>query len=101
MSREKAPPIFLERRSYRQRRMLDALRLIPLFGLMLWTVPLFWSPSTENPQDQMSMSDAVVYVFLIWVLLILMSASLSRVLRPSLRRDNGGARATYDAADSG
>ena len=35
-------PIFLEKRGYRQRRMMDAVRLLPFLGLMLWMVPLLW-----------------------------------------------------------
>ena len=52
--------MFLERRSYRQRRMMDALRLLPVLGLCLCMVPLLWPlPNDQtSPQAGMPMSAA-------------------------------------------
>ena len=91
MSRQRTPPIFLERRSYRQRRMLDALRLLPILGALLWMVPVVWPVDASQPQDDMALSTAVVYVFGVWVVLILCSAGLWRVLKPSLQDGHKGA----------
>ncbi|MFC6584470.1 hypothetical protein [Sulfitobacter aestuariivivens] len=35
-------PVFLERRRYRARRMMDAVRLLAFLGIALWMVPLMW-----------------------------------------------------------
>ncbi|KAA2313150.1 hypothetical protein DL237_15480 [Pseudooceanicola sediminis] len=35
-------PLFLERRGYRQRRMTDAARVLPMLGLVLLAMPLLW-----------------------------------------------------------
>ena len=39
MSKPPGSPLFLERRSYRFRRMMDAVRLLPLLVLAFWMVP--------------------------------------------------------------
>ena len=69
--------LFLEKRSYRRRRMKDALRLLPIVGLLLWLLPVFW-PSNDAPDgpDPVAMSSAVTYVFIVWVLLIFAGLAL-------------------------
>ena len=42
MSMPSTPSKFLEQSGYRQRRMMDALRLLPVLGLLLWLFPIFW-----------------------------------------------------------
>ena len=74
------PPVFLERASYRQRRWGDAGRFLPLVGLVLWLIPLLWA---AEGAEAMSNAGAVVYIFVIWLLLIACAAALSRVLRDS------------------
>ncbi|OAN78118.1 hypothetical protein A8B82_10195 [Sulfitobacter sp. EhC04] len=72
--------MFLERRSYRMRRAMDALRLWPLVGLALWMVPLLWAVPGEGPGEgtgaPMPMSSALRYIFGVWVLLILGALAL-------------------------
>ena len=72
--------MFLERRSYRMRRVLDAARLWPVLGLCLWMVPLLWpQPGTSDAAvDPMPMSAALSYLFGVWALLILGSWLLWR-----------------------
>lgn len=78
MSGSSRSPIFLERASYRQRRLRDAARLLPFLGLVLWAIPLLWSGETgEAP----SSASAVVYIFGIWVLLIALTAAVASFLR--------------------
>ena len=83
MQRLPATPVFLERRSYRQRRMMDAIRLLPLVGLLLWLLPTLWATSDGAGVEPVRMSQAIVYVFGVWVCLILCAGSLWHYLRNS------------------
>lgn len=75
----KAPtPLFLERRSYRQRRLMDAARLMPLLGGVLWVVPLLWGRAGE-----VSTSTAMLYIFGVWLLLAGLALMLSVKLEDS------------------
>ena len=73
--------VFLERRSYRRRRMMDAVRLLPVLGAMLLMLPLFWpsAPGTADG-DAIRMSTAVTYVFVVWLILICTAFALWRML---------------------
>lgn len=75
MSRQ---PTFLERASYRQRRLIDAARLLPLVGLVLWVIPLLWRSGTA---ESTSNGSALLYVFGVWVLLIICAAAIIRALQ--------------------
>ena len=81
-------PIFLEKRGYRQRRMMDAVRLLPFLGLMLWMVPLLWpvpeilpDATLEPSEPTIAMSVALRYLFGVWALLILGTWALWRRTR--------------------
>ena len=67
--------IFLERQRYRQRRLIDGLRLVPVLGAWLFMLPLLWPVADAGAAK--SMSSALVYVFLVWVSLTLVAACLS------------------------
>jgi hypothetical protein len=71
-------PMFLERRSYRRRRLGDAARLLPLFGLVLILLPMLWSPDTTGAARLTAWEG--VYLFAVWALLIGVAAILSRAL---------------------
>ena len=82
------PPIFLEKRGYRQRRMMDAVRLLPFLGLMVWMVPLLWpvpeilpGATLEPSEPTIAMSVALRYLFGVWALLILATWALWRRTR--------------------
>ncbi len=75
-------PVFLERKSYRRRRLLDAVRLLPLLGLALWMVPLMWAVPTTQPSEGVPMSAALYYVFGIWGGVLLAGWALWRRTRP-------------------
>ena len=85
------PPVFLERGSYRRRRMMDALRFLPILGILLWMVPMLWPTPAEVPEpvDTIAMSTAVVYVFAVWCALIVAALALWSFLRlsPELGED--------------
>jgi hypothetical protein len=73
--------VFLERRSYRQRRLGDAARLLPVLGLLLCLMPLFWGPETAGQPRETAWDG--IYLFVVWAGLIGFAAILSRRLQPS------------------
>ncbi|WP_028958079.1 hypothetical protein [Sulfitobacter sp. 20_GPM-1509m] len=79
MARGPSSPVFLERRSYRRRRLQDAQRLLPVLGMLLWMVPVLWP--TRNETGHITMSAAIYYVFGVWCLLIGLSFGLWRGLK--------------------
>jgi cobalamin synthase len=66
-------PIFLERQSYRRRRLGDAAKLLPLVGLVLFCLPILWSHSAST-------SGGLIYIFVVWALLIVAVLFVSRRL---------------------
>ena len=73
-------PLFLERGTYRRRRMMDAVKLIAFLGAGLWMVPVLWPHGDAGQSASVPMSRAVFFIFGIWVLLIILSAWLVRSL---------------------
>ena len=63
-------PMFLARESYRRRRLADAARLVPILGFVLLLLPVLLTSTT----------DALVYIFTVWALLIVVMGVLSRRL---------------------
>ena len=81
--KDKSIPLFLERRSYRQRRLMDAARLLPLLGALLWMVPLLWprsQPGQVPDAAEVSTSSAILYMFAVWIFLALAALFLSVML---------------------
>ncbi|MCA0919355.1 hypothetical protein [Pseudooceanicola nanhaiensis] len=66
--------VFLERQSYRLRRRGDAMRLLPVLGIILMMFPLLW---TEGPEG-MPVSRAMMYIFGVWAGLAVTAGLLSR-----------------------
>ncbi len=77
--RRPKPPLFLERDSYRRRRMADAARLVPVVGALLFLVPLLWAPAETDAADTVP---GGLYIFLVWAGLILAAFLLSRRVGP-------------------
>jgi hypothetical protein len=71
-------PLFVARQTYRRRRLMDAARLLPLLGLLLWAVPLLWR---NAPEDGVASSGALIYIFGVWCALVLAAALLSARLQ--------------------
>ena len=69
--------LFVERPTYRRRRILDAMRAMPVLGLLLWLVPLLWSASG----NEVSATSALIYLFGGWIGLVVVSAGLIVALR--------------------
>lgn len=68
-------PIFLARRAYRQRRLADAARLLPVVGAFLFLVPVLWNPGATGAPDT---GRGAIYLFAVWALLIAGAALLAR-----------------------
>lgn len=68
-------PIFLGRETYRRRRVIDAMRLLPVAGLLLFFGPLLGSG--EGPR---STALAGIYIFAAWLGLIVLAGLLVRWL---------------------
>lgn len=75
--------LFLERRSYRRRRMMDAVRILPLLCTLLWLfVPLMW-PNSAATGEPTLLSSAIWYLFVVWLLAITAAFALWRRIRRS------------------
>ena len=48
----RGPTLFLERQSYRRRRLSEVARLMPIFGAGLFMVPLLWPVGDESEKVQ-------------------------------------------------
>ena len=98
--RDAVGPLFLERRSYRQRRLLDAARLLPVLGALLWLVPLLWPQAHVQPGLQtgegavtgVTTSAAIIYIFGIWACLAAAALVLSLVIRDRTDSDDPSAQ---------
>ncbi|KUF10295.1 hypothetical protein [Pseudoponticoccus marisrubri] len=90
MSIDPAPgprrPLFVERQTYRRRRLVDAARALPLLGLLLWCVPLLWL----IPEEPLPTSTALVYLFVVWAGLVVGAAAMIFALRRARPIETGG-----------
>lgn len=80
MRRRGRSPIFVERRGYRRRRMMDAARLLPVLGAVLFLLPLLWAPSDldDAAAAPAATSHTYIYLFVVWAALIVLAGVLSR-----------------------
>lgn len=83
-------PLFLERSSYRRRRLGDASRILPVLALVLVLVPVWWVP------EAVSLTGGALWFFGLWVVLV----SLTALLDHALHRWEQG-RGTSDEDDEG
>ncbi len=79
MSKEPAP-VFVERRTYRRRRLVDAARLLPVLGVALMCLPLLWIGEHLTPT---STTYAMIYIFGLWLALVVATGLLARHLKDS------------------
>jgi len=86
MTRDAPGPIFLERRTYRRRRMSDAARMLPILGAALFLLPLLWGSGDAEP---VRTSVVMFYLFPVWLALAVISVLISRHLRRD-PADEGG-----------
>jgi len=83
----KSKTVFLQRSSYRQRRLRDAARMMPVLGLVLWMLPLSWQSEAEGGNAG---SSAALYIFGVWVLLIVATGVLARRVRTEAAQSPAG-----------
>ena len=76
---------------------MDVVRLMPLIGLALWMIPLFWPVPSQAPGPEsaaaMSTSVALQYIFGVWGAVVGLAWRLGRATR------RAGDPATSDGAD--
>lgn len=90
-------PVFLERQTYRRRRLADAARLMPFLGGAVFAVPLLWQVGgTGEMTTPVLTSGAAIYLFLAWAGLIVLSAWLGRFLQGWAGVEGGGDLAAGD-----
>lgn len=76
--------VFLERQTYRRRRLMDAAWLLPIVGVLFWTLPLLWGNAAQG-ETQTTTSGAMLYIFCVWLGLVGLSAWLSLRLGVALK----------------
>ena len=81
-------PLFTGQKTYRARRLGDAARLLPGFGVILFLLPLLIRPADP--------AVAFLYVFGVWALLILVVALMSKGLAQISVSDEPGAKDVDD-----
>ena len=84
------PPLFLARRAYRRRRMMDAARMLPLLGAVLLMIPALWQPEQTAAPDT---ARGAVYLFGVWAALILAALVMSRGLSAAMTEEDEEAAA--------
>ncbi len=81
---ERSAP-FVERRTYRRRRLMDIARLLPVLGAVLFAIPLVWPDPDPYPapgsHGGMRMSSAITYIFVVWAGLIAVSVAFGGAVR--------------------
>jgi len=72
---------------------MDAARLLPVVGLLLFLVPLLWA---TDRADRAATASSTIYVFVVWFGLIAGAVVLSRALSkppPDADRTQAGEKA--------
>ncbi len=70
-------PLFLARSSYRQRRLADAARAMPVFSAILLVLPLLWSAPAAGSS---SLAADLGYLLVLWLAMIAVTALLAQGL---------------------
>jgi uncharacterized membrane protein len=75
-----ASPQFLDLKNYRRKRLMDAARLFPAIGVFVLVFPLPLLFGRTETEEQTALPLAL-YLFIVWMILILGAAFLSRKMR--------------------
>ena len=70
-------PLFVAPQTYRQRRLRDAARLLPVLAGFLMVFPMLWG---EEGGDHRQTGADAIYLFGVWFVLIIVTAVLARRL---------------------
>lgn len=70
--------LFLAPQNYRQRRLRDAARLLPVLAVFLIFLPMLWGGQSS---DLRQTGPDVIYLFVVWFALIIAAAILARHLQ--------------------
>lgn len=89
-------PLFLERETYRRRRLMDAARILPVVGFILILLPVFWSRG-----GSLGTGAEALYLFGLWLLLVIAAALLARPLRRALHGEGDPSRPEEGRAETG
>jgi len=76
---------FLSTKAYRQKRLMDGARLVPILGAVFLTFPMvrmFVQPASPG-----SLAATIIYLFIVWLLLIGVAFFLSRRLQAEPKAD--------------
>jgi len=90
---------FLERQTYRRNRLQDAARLLPVLGAVLIFSPLFIRGTDTIAPDGAEGTGTpewLVYYFVIWLGLIVLTAAVSGALMRSDNSDTPPGQTTPD-----
>ncbi len=75
--------LFLARSSYKRRRAMDAARILPLLGAVLFMLPVLGESGGTRGVG--------LYLFIVWAVLVGLAAGLSHVLAAPQKGGSGGA----------
>lgn len=78
-------PWFLARQSYRKRRVIDAARVLPIFGTVFFLLPILWDvggTGAADPDAQPHLAQRGLYLFAVWGGLVICAAIIAAQLRP-------------------
>ena len=67
-------PLFLPPKGYRQSRLRDAARLLPVLAGFLIILPMLWG---EKGSDLRSTGSDAIYLFVVWLVLVIAAAVLA------------------------
>jgi len=71
-------PLFLERQTYRRRRLMDGARVLPVVGAVFFLLPVLWAGPGGDGAARTAMGG--IFVFVVWIVLIGAAALISRRL---------------------
>jgi hypothetical protein len=76
---------FLDRESYRKKRLIDASKLLPLLGALGFILPFVYLFTEEDAQR--SPGQTAIYLFVAWLVLILCAGYLAPRMRDAPKSD--------------
>ncbi|WP_417271249.1 hypothetical protein [Celeribacter sp.] len=83
---ERRTPLYLARASYRQRRWIDAQRLLPFLLFSLYLLPLLWGGDNTGEPVGRGVR-AVVFVFVIWGVAIMGSVAFAIAMQRKVAQE--------------